>query len=602
VPQLEQWLRAWRYVKNPTSLRAAECIQGTEAFLAGNQSAVAVASRKALAAMYEIMAEAVKEEKREWLRSAVAICIMIDDRDAYRICRFRCIVGVCSARPDAGAASSQPDGRTSDVGVSTSGSCVSKSSASEAGRDAFTRDGLLCTLRRGGESSSASMDTYQADYSSRMCDSIVHAIRALCTPLGDTCDEQLVSHILDHIFTYVSDGAAPAMKCGRLLTQHCTNLAWILRDPAHAVRTAAESPIQLVDCFASFWEDVFDKRHALVPDVQNSDAWRSKLMAAERHIVAEKGTQGARVETVLRHLSFAKQRFDSCVAPSRKVCIMLTSLTLLLIGVACDWRADSDMRKRAQKQLDALTPCRITSAGLFADYTAMSISFVRLFDADYDIACVNREKLNFLRRMKLLFIDGHALTAGSARVDGHRELGQHGETMTQVAIAQAKEFGTVYFSDRAFSLWPAGAERDATRAVASMSAVVTTMTERVEAELHKDSILLQFAAFDLATWQSGVTLLTAGKRDCASQLFGSQIRRAKTLARAHKVINQNDVSAGVDNFAAIAKFLCKAHRTEIAKREMDNRVAWVKVLSGTAPPRYVCDVVQHLVAWYISVN
>ena len=62
--------------------------------------------------------------------------------------------------------------------------------------------------------------------------------------------------------------------------------------------------------------------------------------------------------------------------------------------------------------------------------------------------------------------------------------------MTQVVIAQAKEFGTVYYSDRALCLWPAGAERDATRAVASMSEVVTAMSERVEAELHTQSMLL----------------------------------------------------------------------------------------------------------------
>ncbi len=395
VPQLEHWLRAWRYANNPTSLRAAECIQGTEAFLAGIKSpdAVAVASRKALASMYEIMAETVKEDKREWFRRGVAICIIIDDRDAYRICRFRCTV----ASSDVGASSSQPDvgvstSSLSNVGVSTSSvsdvdlstSSVSRSNhvqstspalASKAGAETLTRDGLLCTLRRGGESTDASMETFQADYSSRMCESIVQAIRALCTPLGDECDEPLVTHILDRVFTYVSDGASSALKCGRLLTQHCKNLVWILRDPAHALRTSAESPIKLADCYASFWDDIFDKRHALVPDVQNSDAWRTKLMAMQRHIIADRGTQGARVETVLRHLSFAKQRFDSCVTPSRKICIMLMSLAMLLIGVACDWRVESKQRQRAQQQLDALTPCRITAAGLFADYTAASTSF-----------------------------------------------------------------------------------------------------------------------------------------------------------------------------------------------------------------------------------
>ncbi len=98
-------------------------------------------------------------------------------------------------------------------------------------------------------------------------------------------------------------------------------------------------------------------------------------MAMQRHIIADRGTQGARVDTVLRHLSFAKQRFDSCVTPSRKICIMLMSLTMLLIGVVCDSRVESKQRQRAQQQLDALTPCRIAAAGLFADYTATSTSF-----------------------------------------------------------------------------------------------------------------------------------------------------------------------------------------------------------------------------------
>ena len=66
----------------------------------------------------------------------------------------------------------------------------------------------------------------------------------------------------------------------------------ILRDPAHALRASAESPIKLVDCYASFWDDILDKRHALVPDVQNSDAWRTKLMAMQRRIIAEMGDRG----------------------------------------------------------------------------------------------------------------------------------------------------------------------------------------------------------------------------------------------------------------------------------------------------------------------
>ena len=459
----------------------------------------------------------------------------------------------------------------------------------------------MFVLRRGGETPSASMETYEEDYAVRMCESIVRGIRLLCTPRGDVCDENLVAHVFERIYTYVSDGAAPAQKCGRLLTQHCKNLAWVLRDPAHAIRTSLETPIQIVDCYASFWDDVFDKRHALVPDVQNSDAWKCKLMAMQRHIICSKGTQGARVQTVLRHLAFAKQRFDSCVGPARKFCILLQALTMMLICVACDWRADPKQRSRAQTQLDQMTPCRITAGGLFADYTALATTFVRFFDADYDVAQVHREKLGLLRRMRLLFEEGHILTTGTKGPSQGQQLGEVGETMTHVAIEQAKQFGTMYYVDRAFCLWPAGAERDAERAVASMSTVVSAMRERIEAELHTNSLLLQFAAFDLVTWNSGVSLL-GSNRDQASQVFDMQVRRVKNLAHAHNLIDRAEVEAGLVNFGAIAKFLCKAHRKEIQQRNLDCRHAWAKVLCGRVPQSWVCMVVRRLVEWYLSVS
>ena len=115
--------------------------------------------------------------------------------------------------------------------------------------------------------------------------------------------------------------------------------------------------------------------------------------------------------------------------------------------------------------------------------------------------------------MKLLFDDGHVLTAGSVKMKGGAELSKIGEAMTQVVIAQAKEFGTMHYSDRALSLWPAGAERDATRAVASMSAVVTAMSERIEAELRTQSMRLQLGSFDLLTWNRGRPLSKMGKQD-----------------------------------------------------------------------------------------
>jgi len=158
VPQLEQWLRAWRYAKNPTSLRAAEAIQGTEAFLAGSKSpeTVAVASRKALRSMYEIMAEVVMEKKRAALRRACAICIMIDDRDAYRLCRYRCTLDETGAASDHVESMSQPG---AGVSAPSGDSEVGGKNADAARAKALVREGLLFALRRGGETPGASMET-----------------------------------------------------------------------------------------------------------------------------------------------------------------------------------------------------------------------------------------------------------------------------------------------------------------------------------------------------------------------------------------------------------------------------------------------------------
>ena len=275
-------------------------------------------------------------------------------------------------------------------------------------------------------------------------------------------------------------------------------------------------------------------------------------MATQRYIVEQKGSQGAHVKTVLRHLSFAKQRFDSSVAPARKVCVMLAALVLLLIGVVCDERLDGEQRRRAQRQLDDLTPSRITAAGLFSDYTAVVTQFVRIFDADYDIARVFRAKVKFLRRMRLLFADGNVLTEG-----GVTPAGGIGETMTHVAISQAKSLGEVYYSNRVLCLWPPGAERDATRAVAGMADVISAMAGRIEAEVHSDSLLCQFGAFDLGAWGNGVSLSKTGQRERASTVFQELLKRLSTLEKAHPQVREDQSEAAsplCDNFAALAIF------------------------------------------------
>ena len=73
----------------------------------------------------------------------------------------------------------------------------------------------------------------------------------------------------------------------------------------------------------------------------------------------------------LRHLSFAKQRFDSAIGPARKLCCLLSAIVSLRTTVAADKRLKTDQRARAQRLIDDMTPARIVTAGLFADYVRM---------------------------------------------------------------------------------------------------------------------------------------------------------------------------------------------------------------------------------------
>ena len=371
-----------------------------------------------------------------------------------RIIRFKCVVTPTTAGP--AAASSAP--------IVTSTACPGTQSASVAACPdrattacpgdatkkrkrqvlAHVRSGVLAVLRRDGNASTQTLQDIDVDYSDKMKESVLRAITNICTPHAGTCDEELRDHVLKHIFTYTSDGGSAVLKCGKLLQTAMPNVRLILRDPAHAMRIATGQPLTLANGFSEFWSDSFDNKHALVPDIQNSDAWQTKLMLAQKHILQTRGHQGGGLTTALKHLSFAKQRFDSASGPARKYCCLLSAIALLLIAVASDNRLNTATRQRAQTALGNMTPQHITIAGLFADYSAEALRFIRSFDtSDHDVARTNREKQQFRKRMRILFVDGHVLAEPPPGASG-----VPGPTCTYIAISQAMECGKLYYNNR----------------------------------------------------------------------------------------------------------------------------------------------------------
>ena len=91
VPQVADWVNAWRACRTPVSFRSAEKFGITADFLYSTRKRSAV-SRRAFRSMVLVMSSVLRRRKRDILRGSGAIAVSLDDRAAYRLLRFKCQV------------------------------------------------------------------------------------------------------------------------------------------------------------------------------------------------------------------------------------------------------------------------------------------------------------------------------------------------------------------------------------------------------------------------------------------------------------------------------------------------------------------------------
>ena len=92
-------------------------------------------------------------------------------------------------------------------------------------------------------------------------------------------------------------------------------------------------------------------------------------------VVLKHGSQGGGVTHILRHLSFAPQRFESFAGPRRKYACCLNAIAMLLAHMANDSRQTREVRERAEKSLEAMTAQDILDAGLVGDFGEVCMRF-----------------------------------------------------------------------------------------------------------------------------------------------------------------------------------------------------------------------------------
>lgn len=240
-----------------------------------------------------------------------------------------------------------------------------------------------------------------------------------CTPLGRkrgcrgvqplACDYDLKAHVMKTVFSVAADGGAKERRAVFLAVRDIfTNVFIVSRDPAHAIRIAI-SALHSDDVFGKVWHDLFDSRHALVPDLMNSDKWHNLLVAIQEdhlRVVARSGWPQA-VAEIIRNIAFAKQRFDSTVGPVGKIALMFLLVATLLAYIASDWRHDREQRGRARGSLNQFDTKFCAAIGASAEWGIICNCFLRLFDlANHDIAKIRAQIDCMIETLGAVFVNG----------------------------------------------------------------------------------------------------------------------------------------------------------------------------------------------------
>ena len=184
------------------------------------------------------------------------------------------------------------------------------------------------------------------------------------------------------------------------------NAVYLIRDPAHAIRIACRNPLHCDDLFGEIWEELANKRHALLPDIQNSEklqGWLEHIQRTWRSCVRLPGVLQP-FDTVLRHFSFAKQRFESYSQPMAKLAVLLLPVCVLLSFIASDQRHPKQQRERASTLLAKFQPKFCIGLAMSADFAIICTDFLRLFDTlDHDIADSVSEAERFIETLHAMF-------------------------------------------------------------------------------------------------------------------------------------------------------------------------------------------------------
>jgi hypothetical protein len=170
-----------------------------------------------------------------------------------------------------------------------------------------------------------------------------------------------------------------------------------------------KEPLHHDKLFGKVWEELFDKKGAVVPRIEHSEKLKSLLVAAQKDgsTCVELPATPQPLAAVLECFAFAKQRFDSTTDPCAKAALMALPVATVLAFTASDMRVKPHLRKSARESLEFMTSKNVRGLSLSADWGIVWEAFLRLFDAgDHDIAESSEEIEGLIAVIQRLFVEG----------------------------------------------------------------------------------------------------------------------------------------------------------------------------------------------------
>lgn len=335
VPQPLDWLRAWRACKATASFEGAVSFYQTDDFARGCRRRT---SSRSLRCMIIVMHWAVRKLRKERLMAATSISVSVDDRKDHRLVRYRCSFLPQGTGPRAQEIDSNNGHAVQDPNNDREQEPASFNSIEDWCRaPPVVQEGLLGVYRLGGDVAENTLESHDQDKSDSMASSIHTVLEQGCRDPDGCLDNEALDAIRKRIHHFASDQGPSVMKCSKIIASdpRLPNIVWASYDPAHQVRNAFKDPLSAEPEFNQQWERLFGHSKSLVPLIQNSEVWKARLIAAQRAVCEQHGSQGG-IDKIMRNLSIAKHRFDSAGTPMFKYCCAIRAIALVCGMQAAD--------------------------------------------------------------------------------------------------------------------------------------------------------------------------------------------------------------------------------------------------------------------------